>query len=68
MGMSPWHLLIINFLMIAWGYPLSLLCKKAVQPAAAGWPGGTMGLLVAGPFWCIWWLALTSWNAPSAPK
>jgi len=67
MGMSLWHLLIIIFLMLAWGYPLSILCRRAGHPAAAGWLAGTIGLFVAGPFWCIWWLAMTSWNTPSPP-
>ena len=67
-GMSLWHWLIIVFLMLAWGYPLSVLCRRAGKSPAAGWLAGTVGLFVAGPFWCIWWLALTAWNDPLPSK
>jgi len=56
------HWIIVLLLMLAWSYPLAAICKKAGKPAATGWILGTIGLLVGGPFWCIWWLALSSWN------
>jgi hypothetical protein len=67
-GMSLWHWLIVIFLMLVWSNPLSVICRRAGKPAAIGWLAGTVGLLVAGPFSCIWWLALTSWNEFSSPK
>ena len=67
-GMSLWHWLIVIFLMLAWGYPLSVLCRRAGKSPGMGWLAGTVGLFVAGPFWCIWWLALTSWSESSSPK
>ncbi len=67
-GMSLWRWLIIIFLMLVWGYPLSVLCTRAGKPPGMGWLAGTVGLLVAGPFWCIWWRALTSWSDPLPPK
>lgn len=67
-GMSLWHWLIIIFLMLVWGYPLSILCRRAGKPPGMGWLAGTVGLFVAGPFWCIWWLALTSWSESSPTK
>ena len=63
---SLWHWTIVVLIMLALGYPLSVLCKLAGYPAAVGWVGGTIGLVVGGPFWLVWWLALTSWKpAPS---
>ncbi|HZX84506.1 MAG TPA: hypothetical protein VFF19_13145 [Reyranella sp.] len=41
-GMSLWHWLIVIFLMLAWGYPLSVLCRRAGKPPAAGWLAGTV--------------------------
>jgi hypothetical protein len=28
--------------MLAWGYPLSVLCRRAGKPPAAGWLAGTV--------------------------
>ena len=36
-GMSLWHWLIIIFMMLAWGYPLSVLCRRAGKPPGMGW-------------------------------
>jgi hypothetical protein len=59
---SLWHWLIIIFLMLIWSYPLAVICRRAGKPAAIGWIAGTIGLPIGGLFWCIWWLALTSWE------
>ncbi len=65
---SAFHWLIAVALMLIWGYPLAAICRKAGKPAAAGWLFGTIGLLVGGPFWCMWWLALSSWQKGAAPS
>ena len=49
-GMSLWHWLIVIFLMLAWGYPLSVLCRRAGRSPAAGWLAGTVGLCVPDHF------------------
>jgi len=59
-------IVVISMLIVSaatWGYPLATLCRRAGKPTAVGWLAGTIGLLVAGPFWCIWWLALSRWKA-----
>src|SRR5260370_35321515 len=59
------HWLIVILMMLVWAYPLSVICRRAGQPAAVGWIAGTIGLFVLGPLWCIGWLALASWKAPA---
>jgi hypothetical protein len=47
------------------GYPLAILCRRAGKSTAVGWLAGSpFGVLVGGPIGCIWWLALSTWNAP----
>ena len=36
-GFSPWHWLIIIFLMLIWSYPLSVLCRRTGK--SPGWAG-----------------------------
>jgi len=50
---------------IPWGYPLSLLCRRAGKLPAIGWIAGSVGVLfLFGPIWCVWWLAVSQWNPP----
>ncbi len=52
---------------VTWGYPLSILCRRAGKPAAVGWVAGTIGLVVCGPMFCVWWLAYSKWQ-PTATQ
>ncbi len=51
-------------LVFIWGYPLAILCRRAGKSTAPAWLAATIGLCVGGPIWCIWWLALSTWNTP----
>jgi hypothetical protein len=69
--MSEFHLAhwivvigVLGVFALVWGYPLSVLCRRAGKPPAVGWVAGTVGIFFFGPLWCIWWLALSTWNAP----
>jgi hypothetical protein len=57
----PW--LLVIFFMVAWSYPLSVICRRAGRSPAIGWIAGTVGLPLLGPLWCVWWLALARWGA-----
>ena len=63
-----WNSIIVVVVMIAWGYPLSVLSKRAGHSPAIGWLAGTIGLLVAGPFWFMWWLSLVRWYVEEEPR
>jgi hypothetical protein len=65
-SVSIWHWLIVIFFMLVWGYPLAAICRRAGKPASIGWLASTIGLFFGGPFWCLWWLALTAWDPPKA--
>ena len=56
----PW--LLVIFFMLAWSYPLAVICRRVGRSPAVGWIAGTVGLVVLGPLWCVWWLALTRWG------
>ena len=58
---------VIGVAAIIWGYPLSLLCRRAGKSPAIGWLAGSIGLYCCGPVWCVWWLALSKWTPPQ-PK
>jgi hypothetical protein len=49
---------------VVWSYPLAVLCRRAGKATGVAWVAGTVGLLFAGPLWCVWWLALSTWNPP----
>ena len=56
---------LMQFLLVPiWGYPLAALCRRAGKPAAVGWIAGSIGVFFCGPLWCVWWLALSTWNPP----
>ena len=54
--------------MIAWGYPLSVLSKRAGHSPAIGWLAGTIGIVIAGLFWFMWWLSLVRWYLEEEPR
>lgn len=60
---------VIAVMAVIWGYPLSLVCRRAGKSPAIGWFAGSIGLYSFGfgPIWCVWWLALSKWNPPQ-PK
>ena len=62
--MGEFHL--VSFI---WGYPLAVLCRRTGKSAAVGWLAGSpIAVLLGGPLWCVWWLALSTWTArPSSP-
>ena len=53
---------VLAMMAVTWGYPLSILCRRAGKPAAVGWVAGTIGLVVCGPMFCVWWLAYSKWE------
>jgi hypothetical protein len=57
---------VLGFMAVTWGYPLSILCRRAGKPAAIGWLAGTLGVLVLGPMLCVWWLAYSTWKPSPA--
>ncbi len=63
-----WNSIIVAVVMIAWGYPLSVLSKRAGHSPAIGWLAGTIGIVVAGPFWFMWWLSLVRWYVEEEPR
>lgn len=60
--------IIVVVVMIAWGYPLSVLSKRAGHSPAIGWLAGTIGIVIAGPFWFMWWLSLVRWYVEEEPR
>src|SRR4030088_1568773 len=50
--------IIVVVVMIAWGYPLSVLSKRAGHSPAIGWLGGTNGIRYARPLWVLCWVSL----------
>jgi hypothetical protein len=60
--------IIVVVVMIAWGYPLSVLSKRAGHSPAIGWLAGTIGIVIAGPFWFMWWLSLVRWHVEDEPR
>ena len=60
--------IIVVVVMIAWGYPLSVLSKRAGHSPAIGWLAGTIGIVIAGPFWFMWWLSLVRWHVEEEPR
>jgi hypothetical protein len=63
-----WNSIIVAVVMIAWGYPLSVVSKRAGCSPAIGWLAGTIGLAIAGPFWFMWWLSLVRWRVEDEPR
>jgi hypothetical protein len=63
-----WNSIIIIAVMIAWGYPLSVLSRRAGHSAVIGWLAGTIGLPIVGPFWFMWWLSLVRWHVEDEPR
>lgn len=71
--MSEFHLMhwmavfaAIGIMATIWGYPLSILCRRAGKSPSIGWIAGSFGLFFCGPLLCAWWLALSRWNPPQA--
>jgi hypothetical protein len=50
---------------VLWGYPLAVLCRRAGKPTAPAWIAASIGLMFMGPLICIWWLALSTWKSSS---